>query len=108
MASATARSRDAGGSGNAALFKIVRRLNPEEACNDLPGKPKRMHWKTYELLAERYGHYDAQWGREAMLREVHALRKPGTDSTMGRIPGSGDHPVCLGATRALFLVQVGA
>lgn len=27
-----------------AMFKIVRRLDPAENCNDLPVKPKGMHW----------------------------------------------------------------
>ena len=51
-----------------AMFKIVRRLDPEEDCNDLPRKPKGMHWRTYDRLAERYEHYNAQWGMEAMRR----------------------------------------
>ena len=51
-----------------AMFKIVRRLDPEEDCNDLPPKPKGMHWRTYNRLAGRYENYDAQWGREAMRR----------------------------------------
>jgi hypothetical protein len=25
-----------------------------------------MHWRTYNRLVERYEHYDAQWGIEAM------------------------------------------
>ena len=33
-----------------AMFKIVRRLDPEEDCNDLPWKPKGMHWRTYNRL----------------------------------------------------------
>ena len=41
-----------------ALFKIVRRLDPDEDCNDLPLTPKGMHWKTYERLAEHYQAYD--------------------------------------------------
>ena len=51
-----------------AMFKIVRRLDPKEECNDLPWKPKGMHWRTYNRLAERYGRYDARWGLEAMRR----------------------------------------
>ena len=51
-----------------AMFKIVRRLDPEEDCNDLPRKPKGMHWRTYNRLAERYERYDARWGLEAMRR----------------------------------------
>ena len=51
-----------------AMFKIVRRLDPEENCNDLPWKPKGMHWRTYHRLAERYERYDVRWGLEAMRR----------------------------------------
>ena len=50
------------------MFKIVRRLDPEEDCNDLPWKPKGMHWRTYHRLAERYDAYDNQWSLEAMRR----------------------------------------
>ena len=50
------------------MFKIVRRLDPEEDCNDLPRKPRGMHWRTYERPAERYQNYDARWGLEAMRR----------------------------------------
>ena len=50
------------------MFKIVRRLDPDENCNELPPKPKGMHWKTYERLAERYEAYDNQWSLEAMRR----------------------------------------
>src|SRR5215467_7573713 len=39
-----------------AMMKIVRRLNPDDPdpCNDLPPKPPRMHWATYDRLVERY------------------------------------------------------
>ena len=50
------------------MFKIVRRLDPEEDCNDLPPKPKGMHRRTYERLVERYDRHDARWGFEAMRR----------------------------------------
>jgi hypothetical protein len=50
------------------MFKIVKRLDPEEDCNDLPPKPKGMHWRTYERLVDRYEKYDQQWSREAMRR----------------------------------------
>ena len=51
-----------------AMFKIVRRLDPEEDCNDLPPKPKGMHRRTYERLVERYDRHDARWSFEAMRR----------------------------------------
>ena len=50
------------------MFKIVKRLDPEEQCNDLPEKPKRMHWRTYNRLVERYEHYDAHWAWAVMRR----------------------------------------
>ena len=51
-----------------AMFKIVKRLDPEEECNDLPFKPKGMHWSTYNRLADRYEYYDTQWALAAMRR----------------------------------------
>ena len=51
-----------------AMFKIVKRLDPKEECNDLPFKPKGMHWSTYNRLADRYEHYDTQWALAAMRR----------------------------------------
>ena len=50
------------------MFKIVKRLDPKEQCNDLPEKPKRMHWRTYNRLVERYEHYDGQWAWAVMRR----------------------------------------
>jgi hypothetical protein len=41
-----------------AMFKIVRRLDPEQDVNDLPAKPPRMHWRTYNRLVDRYEKYD--------------------------------------------------
>ena len=41
---------------------------PNEDFNDLPPKPKRMHWKTYEQLVDRYEAYDNRWSLEAMRR----------------------------------------
>ena len=51
-----------------AMFKIVRRLDPGEDCNDLPPKPKGMHWRTYNRLVDRYEKYDQRWSLEAMRR----------------------------------------
>ena len=51
-----------------AMFKIVKRLDPEEECNDLPLKPKGMHWRTYNRLADRYEYYDTQWAHAAIRR----------------------------------------
>jgi hypothetical protein len=49
-------------------FKIVRRLDPVQHINDLPPKPKGMHWRTYNRLVERYEAHDNQWSLEAMRR----------------------------------------
>jgi hypothetical protein len=51
-----------------AMFKIVRRLDPSAEFNDLPSKPKGMHWRTYERLADRYDEHDTRWTIEAMRR----------------------------------------
>lgn len=40
---------------NRAMFKIVRRLDPTQDFNELPPKPKGMHWQTYNRLDDRYG-----------------------------------------------------
>jgi len=50
------------------MWKVVRRLDPRTDFNELPSKPKGMHWRTYERLAERYAAYDKQWAIEAMRR----------------------------------------
>jgi hypothetical protein len=50
------------------MFKIVKRLDAEAECNDLPEKPRRMHWRTYNRLVERYEHYDGQWAWAVMRR----------------------------------------
>jgi hypothetical protein len=53
-----------------AMLKIVRRLNPDDPvpCNDLPEKPKGMHWNTYDRLVERYETYSDKWGVGIMRR----------------------------------------
>ncbi len=51
-----------------AMFKIVKRLDPQEQSNDLPEKPKGMHWRTYNRLVDRYEHYDGQWAMAVMRR----------------------------------------
>ena len=51
-----------------AMFTIVKRLDRKAECNDLPPKPKGMHWRTYNRLADRYDRYDQQWSWEAMRR----------------------------------------
>jgi hypothetical protein len=50
------------------MFTIVKRLDRKAECNDLPPKPKGMHWRTYNRLADRYDRYDQQWSWEAMRR----------------------------------------
>ena len=40
----------------------------KQECNDLPPKPKGMHWRTYNRLVDRYDRYDQQWSWEAMRR----------------------------------------
>ena len=41
---------------------------PKSNATTYRAKPKGMHWRTYNRLAERYEHYDAQWAVEAMRR----------------------------------------
>jgi hypothetical protein len=53
---------------NRGMWKVVKRLDPEAQYNDLPPKPRGMHWRTYERLAERYHHYDDQWGVKVIRR----------------------------------------
>jgi hypothetical protein len=50
------------------MTRIVKRLDPEATCNDLPSKPKGMHWKTYNRLADRYDEYDNRWAIGVMRR----------------------------------------
>ena len=58
------------------MLKIVRRLNPDDPdpCNDLPEKPKGMHWSTYERLSERYNAYDTMWAM-AIMRFLRIRRR---------------------------------
>ena len=44
------------------------RLYPKAEINELPPKPRGMHWRSYERLADRYQAYDHQWGIEAIRR----------------------------------------
>ena len=48
------------------MMKIVKRLEPDATCNELPPKPKGMHWSTYDRLAERYDIYDSMWSMAVM------------------------------------------
>ena len=50
------------------MFKIVRRLDPKEQINELPPKPKGMHWSTYNRLVDRYERHSARWNAEAIRR----------------------------------------
>ena len=50
------------------MFKIVRTLDPLAQLNDLPPKPKGMHWNTYDSLVERYQAYSDIWNLEIMRR----------------------------------------
>src|SRR5262245_18965259 len=58
-----------------AMLKIVRRRNPDhpDPCNDLPEKPPRMHWATYDRLVERYEGHSEKWGF-AILRRLGRRR----------------------------------
>ena len=47
------------------MFKIVRRLEPMATVNDLPPKPRGMHWSTFERLADRSANQDSRWAVEA-------------------------------------------
>jgi hypothetical protein len=57
-----------GGRAVRAMFKIVRRLDLSAQINNLPLKPKGMHWRTYERLVHRYEAQDMRWQVEAMRR----------------------------------------
>ena len=54
------------GRANLGMMKIVKRLDPEATCNELPPKPRGMHWSTYDRLKERYDTYDAMWSMAVM------------------------------------------
>jgi hypothetical protein len=56
------------------MFKIVRRLDPSAEVNDLPPKPKGMHWSTYDRLVERYEAHSERWGLEIMRRWGRHIR----------------------------------
>lgn len=53
---------------NRAMMKIVKKLDLTAQGNELPHRPRGMHSRTYEGLAERYDEYDAQWSLEVMRR----------------------------------------
>jgi hypothetical protein len=59
-----------------AMLKIVRRLNPDDPdpCNDLPEKPKGMHWRTYDRLVDRYQGHEEKWGLAIMRRFGRHIR----------------------------------
>ena len=56
------------------MMKIVKRLEPDATCNELPPKPKGMHWSTYERLSERYNAYDTMWAM-AIMRFLRIRRR---------------------------------
>ena len=56
------------GRATRAMFKIVWRLDPSAQINDLPPKPKGMHWRTYDRLVKSYEAYNDLWGFEIMRR----------------------------------------
>ncbi|OYW52055.1 MAG: hypothetical protein B7Z29_20730 [Hyphomicrobium sp. 12-62-95] len=58
---------------NRGMFKIVKRLDPNEHFNNLPRRPKNMRWWTYKQLLQRYERYDTQWASAAMRR--YGLRR---------------------------------
>jgi len=59
---------------NLGMFKIVKRLDPEATFNELPPKPKGMHWRTHERLADRYDAYDTIWAT-AIMRHFRIRRR---------------------------------
>ena len=67
------------------MFKIVKRLDPEEQCNDLPVKPKGMHWRTYNRFVERYEYYDAQWASAGLGGQSWQCGGSGSNSDLLRI-----------------------
>jgi hypothetical protein len=43
------------------MTKIAKRLDPNAEGIDVAPKPKGMHWRTYDRLANRYQAYDDLW-----------------------------------------------
>jgi hypothetical protein len=62
------------GRANLGMMKIVKRLDPEATCNELPPKPKGIHWSTYDRLTDRYDTYDTMWSMAVMRRFGIRLR----------------------------------
>ena len=53
---------------NRGMSRIVKLLDPDERRNDLPARPKGMHWRTYQRLVERFEFYDEQWTVQMLRR----------------------------------------
>src|SRR5215468_4591630 len=70
----TTQKETRSGRANLAMFKIVKRLDPDATFNELPPKPKGMHWCTYERLADRYDAYDTMWAM-AIMRHFRIGRR---------------------------------
>jgi hypothetical protein len=51
------------------MAKIVRQLKGDRSkSDDLPPKPKGMHWSRYDRLADRYEHHSNAWAVATMRR----------------------------------------
>lgn len=48
------------------MHKIRRRLNGGQNAYDLPDKPSRMHWATYERLAQLHEAHENNWAASVM------------------------------------------
>src|SRR5262245_54808739 len=70
----TTQKETRSGRANLAMFKIVKRLDPEATFNELPPKPKGLHWRTYERLSDRYDAYDTMWAM-AIMRHFRIGRR---------------------------------